>query len=236
MPFDDEADGGQGHDLLDLGTASTTRSTVDLAAGTLTGQGSDDVARIEEVTGGDGSDDLTGGDEANNFFAGPGDDLAIRQRRGNDSIDLGEDGGAGGGGEGNDRVVGGSGGGGPGRDVLIGTGGPNALAGGAGRDLIRARGGDDTIESPSDDAASAGSDVIVAGAGFDTVYAVRGSDSIAAGPDVDALVYGGGVPGALVVDLAAGTTTGALQQEHSNFEFVSGTAHDDILRGTDGPK
>ena len=80
---------------------------------------------------------------------------------------------------------------------------PGGLGGGAGRDLIRAKGGDDTIESPSDEAVSGGNDEIVAGAGFDTVYAVRGSDSIAAGPDVDALVYGGGVPGAVVVDLAA---------------------------------
>jgi Ca2+-binding RTX toxin-like protein len=228
----DEVDGGGGRDLLSL-EEWIDPVAVDLVAGTLTGQGNDGVAGIEDLTGGDDHDDLAGDDGPNVFAGGPGSDT-VAGLGGDDEIDLGEDGGAGSGGEGNDRIVGGSGGGGPGKDVLIGSPGPDGIGGGNGRDVITAKAGADTIESPVSDAVSNGSDVIKAGADFDVVFAPRGRDTIAGGGSLDELRYGGGVPGALVVDLAAGRTTGALEQRHSGFETVFGTGFDDVLRGTDG--
>ena len=225
--------------MLDL-TLIQPSVAVDLTAGTLTGQGSDGVAGIEDVKSGNGDDDLAGDDEANLLLGGEGFDV-IAGLGGNDEIDLIPEGsnetpgGTGSGGQGADRIVDGGGFGGPGRDVLIGTDAGEPFGGGGGSDVIKAKGGHDTIESSSDPAVSAGADRISAGAGLDTVYAARGSDRIKAGEDFDSLQYGGLVPAAVVVDLAAGTTTGAVDQVHSDFEGVYGTAHDDVLRGTDGP-
>jgi Ca2+-binding RTX toxin-like protein len=101
--------------------------------------------------------------------------------------------------------------------------------------VIKAKGGDDTIESLAVPDVSAGTDRISAGAGFDTVYPAQGRDVVTGGADVDQLFYGGSLASGLTVDLAAGTATGAVEQTVPGFEFVAGTAFDDVLRGTDGP-
>jgi Ca2+-binding RTX toxin-like protein len=149
-------------------------------------------------------------------MGGEGFDTATGED-GDDLIRLGEDGGSGGGGDGDDRILGGGGAGGAGRDRLIGSGASEGFSGGAGRDLIRAKGGDDTIESPGDASLAAGTDRIAAGAGFDTVYPMRGNDTVNGGGDVDQLFYGGALPSGLVIDLAAGTTTGAVEQSVPGF-------------------
>ncbi|HEY7755960.1 MAG TPA: hypothetical protein VID69_07020 [Actinomycetota bacterium] len=84
----DTIDGGGGNDTLDLSDAS--KVTVDLAAGSATGEGSDDVEGIENVLGSPGNDEITG-DGAANVLAGAA---------GNDTID---------GGAGDDTLVGGDG-------------------------------------------------------------------------------------------------------------------------------
>ena len=230
---DDEINGGSGRDLLSFDKVLDSVD-VDLLVGTVTGQGSDDVARVEDVTGGEDHDDFTGDDGPNAVQGGTGSDV-FSGLGGDDFFDAGEDGGAGSGGEGNDRIVGGSAGGGPGRDVLIGTDANEGFSGGGGRDVIRAKGGEDTIEDPTYPEFSAGTDRINAGAGFDTVYPILGRDVVKGGPDVDTLFYGGGPESAIEVDLAAGTVTGGVEQEVPGFEYVFGTAYDDVLRGTDGP-
>jgi Ca2+-binding RTX toxin-like protein len=71
----DHFDGGEGHDLLDY-SASTARVTVDLGAGTVSGDdsGADSISGFEAVQGGSGDDMLTGDDGDNQLSGGDGAD------------------------------------------------------------------------------------------------------------------------------------------------------------------
>ena len=82
---DDWVNGGAGNDLLDGGTGtgdwvdysfSTSTLTVDLSTGTAsaTSEGSDTLIGIENIAGGDLSDQLTGNGEANRILGGGGND------------------------------------------------------------------------------------------------------------------------------------------------------------------
>ena len=82
---DDSVNGGAGNDLLDGGTGtgdwvdysfSTSTLTVDLSTGTAsaTSEGSDTLIGIENIAGGDLSDQLTGNGEANRILGGGGND------------------------------------------------------------------------------------------------------------------------------------------------------------------
>lgn len=112
---------------------------VDLAAGTSTGEGSDTLAEIENVTTEDGDDSIGGNDVANVLIAGAGDDV-IHGLGANDQLEgeSGEDllhGGEGGdlllGGEDNDSLYGDAG-----NDTLNGGSGFDTIAGGTGIDML----------------------------------------------------------------------------------------------------
>jgi Ca2+-binding RTX toxin-like protein len=103
---DDTIKGGQGFDFLDhyfiiadFGQGPGP-VTVDLVAGTVTGQGSDLISNIEGANGTPGNDTLIGNDENNNFVQTFEGDDNIQGAGGNDLID---------GGDGNDTLDGGPG-------------------------------------------------------------------------------------------------------------------------------
>lgn len=121
--------GGQGDDSLDGGlgtdTASFSGSTavsVSLAAGMASGQGSDTLTGIENLTGSSSDDQLSGSDEANILKGGGGIDT-LRGGAGNDQVI---------GGDGADSLFGEEG------DDLVtsrdGVSGNDSLDGGAGTD------------------------------------------------------------------------------------------------------
>jgi Ca2+-binding RTX toxin-like protein len=106
-------------------------------------------------------------------------------------------------------------------DTLIGDDGPNRLAGGAGGDRIDGGGGADRIEGgDGDDALDGGSgaDDVAGGAGVDgTSYGSR-SDGVAV--SLDGLANDGNAEDLFADNLRA------------DVENVTGTGHDDVLRGS----
>ena len=149
---DDTIDGGDGADILRF-EDSPNPIAVDLAAGTATGWGSDQVTGIEAVIGSDLNDSLIGDAEDNAFVGGFGDD-SIDGRGGVDqaayfdafepvAVDLAAGTAAG---WGDDTLVGiedvlGS----ALDDMLAGDDGPNAISGGSGADKISGAAGDDVL-------------------------------------------------------------------------------------------
>lgn len=150
-PGDDALDGGGGGGDLAWYLGAPGPVTVDLAAGTAVGEGSDTLANIEGIQGTDHDDTLIGNAGPNGFYAGPGND-AIDGRGGEDwfhftsgpvTADLSSGSATG---EGTDTLTGienlrGS------RfdDALTGDAGPNKLAGENGNDTVSGGDGDDTL-------------------------------------------------------------------------------------------
>jgi len=176
---DDSLAGDGGVDALTYGD-STVGVTVNLAAGTGAGEGSDTIATVEDLFGSELADTLTG-DAGPNF---------IRGRAGNDTI-------AGGGGgdnlrgeEGNDVLAGGPGndkmGGGPGNDRLAGGPGIDALSGDEGNDVLSGDAGGDRLSG------DLGDDRLVGGAGDDHLRGREGADRLEGGTGNDRLEGGVG--------------------------------------------
>jgi Ca2+-binding RTX toxin-like protein len=148
---DDLLDGGSSNDTADY-TASLTAVTVDLAAGTATGEGNDTLLNIENATGSGLADTITGNSLANLLVGGGGDDLLH-------------------GGDGNDTLTGGAG-----NDQLFGDAGHDTLKwdsadlfdGGSGFDTLNANlSSSDTIDLRGP--AFANLERIQTGGGKDTV-------------------------------------------------------------------
>jgi LPXTG-motif cell wall-anchored protein len=97
---DDTIDGRGGTNEADFGLFSNSTAfrdtqfpgqpavTVDLAAGTATGHGTDSLTNIQDVTGGSG-DDTISGDGADNVLAGRGGNDTLNGRGGDDTLDGG---------------------------------------------------------------------------------------------------------------------------------------------------
>ncbi len=135
--------GGAGDDVLDGGGGTDDWAqfgaavTVDLNAGTATGEGNDTLSGIENVDGGAGADTITGDVNANVLLGGSGSDTL-----------------SGGG----DSIVGGTG-----DDIINGGAGADNLAGGVGADVFVysvAGDFDATSESISGGSAPAETDVL----------------------------------------------------------------------------
>jgi Ca2+-binding RTX toxin-like protein len=149
-PGDDALDGGGGKDFAWYMEVPGP-VTVDLAAGTAVGEGSDTLANIEDIQGTNHDDTLIGNAGPNNLYAGPGND-AIDGRGGEDWVyftsgpvtaDLSSGSATG---DGTDTLTGienlfGS------RfdDALTGDAGPNKLFGRNGNDTLSGGDGDDTL-------------------------------------------------------------------------------------------
>lgn len=117
-------DGGEGNFNLLTFETSATAVTVDLAAGTASGEGSDVIQNVGHVIGSDGNDVLIGGEfspgESGNTLDGGFGDDTITGSGGSDTL-IGADGG----------------------DVLSGGSGNDDLDGGVGDDVLSGGDGDD---------------------------------------------------------------------------------------------
>ena len=218
---DDSLVGGAGDDLVDYSQV-TGNLVVDLTLGTATGEGSDMLTQIEDVSAGSGADKITGSAVSNELRGGAGNDSisagagndVLRGGAGNDSMD---------GGIGEDRVDYGSVTGnlvvdlavgtasgdgtdtlsliegvtaGSGADKLTGSDGDNQLTGGAGNDTLSGGlGSDDLVGGTGVDSllGGAGNDVLYAGDGNDVVDAGEGDDLIIGGDGAGNDIYAGGI-------------------------------------------
>lgn len=166
--------GGAGRDTVSY-TGSQVGVQVSLATGiAVAGDATGDVfSGIENITGSEASDNLTGDSGAN----------ALRGAGGRDDLAGGEGADTLAGGAGNDSVDGGAG-----RDRLLGEAGNDTLDGGAGDDVLTGGAGDDHAQGgEGDDALSgdAGADRLDGGLGNDTLTGGGGADQfvISAGDD-----------------------------------------------------
>jgi Ca2+-binding RTX toxin-like protein len=202
----DTIDGGAGSDTVDLSDASKVE--VDLASGSATGEGSDDLEGIENVLGSPGDDEITG-DGAANVLAGAAGDDTIGGGAGDDTLV---------GGEGKDTVSFASSrkavtvdlkrgrARGDGADTLAGfehvegsnkadeirgNGQANTLGGGGGGDRISGgNGADDLVGNDGNDLlfGERGTDVLEGGDGRDQLNGGNGRDRCVGGPDPDSFV------------------------------------------------
>jgi Ca2+-binding RTX toxin-like protein len=146
-PGNDMLDGGDGTNTVDYSQASGPVN-VDLGSGTASGEGSDLLTHVGNITGSNYDDTLTGDGAYNVIFGGPGDD-AISGGTGGPDVLYGGDG----------------------NDTLHGTSGDDQIYGEAGNDVLYGEGGDDWLDGgPGDDTllGGAGSNVLDGSVGNDT--------------------------------------------------------------------
>ena len=224
----DHLEGGAGNDVLDGGAGIDTAHyehaaagvNVNLATGTATGgDGTDTLMGIENVTGSNYDDTLTGDANANSLSGGAGNDT-LDGGAGNDVLD---------GGTGNDTAsyaaataaV----------NVNLSTG---TATGGAGSDTLT------SIENVTGSSYSdtltgdAGANTLTGGAGNDVLDGGAGDDVLRGGGGTDTAIYSG-ASAAVNVDLSAGTATGGAGNDTlSGIESVTGSNYDDTLTGDAG--
>ncbi|PJK27668.1 beta strand repeat-containing protein, partial [Minwuia thermotolerans] len=152
---DDTLDGGADLDVVDF-TDAGSAVTVDLTAGTASGEGADVLADIEAVLGSAQADDLTAnaGSAEGALFGGAGGDT-LTGTAGNEGLfgQLGDDSAEGG--AGSDFLSGGGG-----NDTLRAGDGNDDVVGGAGDDLIEGGAGNDLLlgDDPADGGQALGFD------------------------------------------------------------------------------
>jgi Ca2+-binding RTX toxin-like protein len=226
----DLLDGGLGDDALDGGSGGNTVSfagstsgvSVNLRAGTASGEGSDTLADLDSIVGSPQNDTFQG-DAADNFFAGGGgvDTVSYSAASGPITADLGAGAVSG---DGNDVLTGISGlVGSSYDDTLTGSPGPDSISGGAGSDVISGGAGDDTLSG---------------GAGDDSMNGGAGLNFLDGGTGTNTLDYSS-ASSVAIASLAAGigsATYGALSGSDNlvNFQNIQGSPGNDILIGDDG--
>src|SRR5215211_6980429 len=124
------------------------------------------------------------------------------------------------------------------RATIVGTPGNDSLVGTGGQDVIDAMQGNDTVDG------GLGDDLICAGDGDDVVLGNDGADGLVGGLGNDRLDGGAGelniavyfeAPGAVAVDLTAGSVTGASGSDSLvNINAVVGSRRADTLKGGTG--
>jgi Ca2+-binding RTX toxin-like protein len=247
--------GGAGDDTLDGGgggeggqadySSAPGPVTVDLGTGTATGDGTDTLINIGEVSGSAFGDTLIASDEGSNFFGAGGPDI-LTGGAGPDNLV---------GGQGDDEIHGNGG-----RDTLEGnpglgggvTGGDDTLDGGPGVDTldysaetgpvnvnmgtgISVGEGTDTLASIEIVIGSAGNDMLTGGSGDDIFDGALGDDTIdgAGGSDtVHFLSFSGG---SITVNLETGVATGMGTDGLSGIENLRGSFGNDNFTGDGGP-
>jgi Ca2+-binding RTX toxin-like protein len=238
--------GGDGNDTVSFEAAT---SGVMATMTSATGDGSDSLSGIENLTGSafadtlagdatantlignDGNDTIQGNDDADHVLGGAGVDN-LRGGAGNDVIDggSGNDTNLGGGtgvingGPGNDTLTGGSG-----DDALEGGDGNDALDGGQGADLLDGEGGSDTAGFSDSSSVTAN---LVVGTGVDNVTnetdTLLGIENLEGTSGADTLT-GNNAANTLNGNDGGDTLTGGLGQD-----VVNGGAGDDTLNLRDG--
>lgn len=214
-PGADEVDGNLGDDTVTFSAASA-RVVVNLAQGTASGEGADQLAGLEHIIGSRFSDRLTG-NGARNVIRGSGGSDDISGLAGGDTLIGGGSGDLLKGGSGRDSLRGAKGGdtlrGGPDSDVLNGGGGRDTLAGQGGGDRLVGGGGADKLDG------AGGRDVLKGGGHADRLEGGGEVDKLSGGPADDRLVGGGG---------------GDLLEGDGGSDVLRGDAGGDTLRGGDG--
>ncbi len=166
---DDIIDGGTGEDTADY-SSSAAGVEADLGAGSATGDGTDTLQGIEDVTGSSHGDDLTGDGAANVLKGADGRD----EINGGDTADVLK------GGKGADTISGGKG-----ADTVEGDEKADTLDGGKGADDVEGGGGKDVAKGDS------GSDSVHGGGANDTVKGGDGGDDKVKGGDGKDTLDGG---------------------------------------------
>ncbi|MBN9621730.1 MAG: hypothetical protein J0H06_02075 [Actinobacteria bacterium] len=175
---------------------------------TIYGEGGNDL-----ICGGEGNDTIDGGRGVDEIFGEGGDDT-IEGERGSDTLD---------GGPGNDKIFGGRGSdkieGGPGTDLVEGEQGNDDVNGGEGdKDIVDGNQGDDSLNGgPGNE------DVIIGG---------TGNDKINGGPGEHDIADYMGIGGAVTIDLATQTVTGAEGEHLEGIEDAIGGSGNDTLIGS----
>ena len=209
---DDTLAGGEGGDSFDGGAgidkanyfAASGSMDVDLGAGTATGQGSDALSGVENVTGSPQDDSLAGDAGDNTLHGGAGaDTVTFAGAASGVTVDLLSDSAAG---EGSDslpaieNVVGSSQ-----PDAITGDGARNAIDGGAGSDTVSyaaavsgvsvdlvngtvANGDTDALIAIENAIGSAFADALIGGGGVNQLSGGDGDDTLAAGAGEDVLL------------------------------------------------
>jgi Ca2+-binding RTX toxin-like protein len=245
---DDFVNGGpatpdSGDEVIYLG--SPNGIVADLGAGTVTGQGNDEIVSIEWLIGSLHDDVLTGSDREHEVIFGADGNDVIEALGGDDSMA---------GGAGDDQIDGGDGfdfladwtltdiygltpvDGPLTVDLVVGTltgNGSDTLAGIEGSNGSP---GDDVMIGDGED-----NDFIALHEGVDTVDAGAGDDVVDGGDGADDLDGGGGsdvlghldASAGMTIDLGAETTSQG--DVFANFEDVVGTFFDDVISGDGGP-
>jgi Ca2+-binding RTX toxin-like protein len=246
----DTLKGGAGNDTLDGGdgtdTADYTGSgavTVNLATGTATGDGTDTLSGIENVTGtsnadtitGDSSDNVLSGADGNDTLKGGVGDDTLTGGNGTDTVDY-SDAAAGivvdlDSGDADDDGDGGSDSlssienavGSDYDDEIIGSSAANILTGGLGNDFLRSGAGNDTIY---------GND------GDDTIVGGEDNDTIDGGAGIDVIdYYESGTANGVAVNLGSGTASDdgfGDTDTLTGIENVEGTDYEDAITGDSG--
>jgi Ca2+-binding RTX toxin-like protein len=203
----DTYDGGPGDDTVTY--AGLTPIVADLAAGTVTGAGTDTLTSIENISTGNGADNVTGSDEDNVIITANGQDT-VDGGAGDDSID-----------------------GGPAADTLIGGAGNDTLIGGAGNDDVQGGDGDDILDDTG-----AGTDTYDGGDGNDTVLytaAVGIVADLAAGTaGTDTLISIENITTGAGNDNVTGTADANKIDTGAGSDTIIGGGGADTLMGGDG--
>lgn len=239
---DDDITGGGGTDTLDY-SSSSAAMTIDPAAGTAVGQGSDTFASIEAFVGSDFDDVLIWDGSTTQFSGGAGvDTVDASAETSGQEINLGAAALDCSGitpftpGDDVENVIGGSG-----SDTICGNVLGNVLTGGDGNDTILGFGGNDKIEG------GLGNDNMDGGAGADTlsfVNAPSGEDidnqlGFATGGDgEDSIAFFEIILGSDFADtIVAGQNAFSLNQRvkgRGGNDNITGSSSSDTLRGGGG--
>ena len=197
----DNLNGGSGNDMINGGAGSDfaiysgsvgVKVNLSLTSAQVTGQGTDTLLNIENISSGSGNDLLTGNTLANILIGGAGND-SLHGSSGNDNLN---------GGSGNDLIDGGTGSDfaiysgtvgvkvnlsltsaqvtGQGTDTLLNI---ENISAGNGNDLLT---GNKLVNILKGDA---GSDTLNGGAGNDTLFGCAGNDSLTGGTGADSFVF-----------------------------------------------
>ncbi len=251
---DDTIEGGGGDDLIIGGAGTDTSSyaaaaapvTVDLAAETATGAGSDLLRGIENATGSAAGDQLTARTAGSVISGLAGNDTLIGAG-GPDSLDGGDGDDAVTGADENDTLTGGTGddaaNGGAGDDVINGGDANDTLTGGTGTDVANGGAGDDAITGDDGDdtlGGGDGNDSVDGGAGADSAGGDAGDDEVLGQADDDELFGGDGsdtVKGSGGRDdLEGGAGEDTVTAGGGDKDEARGQGGDDTIKGGGGKK
>ena len=265
--YDDVIVSSSDDNVINGGTGSNTVSyeaaasgvTVDLHGGTATGDGSDTLTNIQNVTG-SSHDDIIISNSSDNIVDGGGGNDTVSYLYASSAVTVDLSAGTATG-DGNDtlinihNVIGSSH-----NDVITGDGNDNIIAGGAGNDSIDGGGGTNTIDYNYDPAGVtvdlsmgtatdgwSGSDTfsniqnVIGSAHADTLTGDSNDNIIAGGAGNDVIDGGGGTNtvdyshdiAGVTVDLSMGTATDGWSGSDtlSNIQNVIGSAYDDTITG-----